>query len=299
LCEDVCQNGDWLQLETCTTLWNAKRALDAIELPQEHMKFDECQSRTETVEKTIFGHLEELIRELGKHTEKISDLFVNAAIKEEKAPTEVTVSAPESETVPATEQQQQQADGFWCRTISFVRGVVANFSGVKGFQFERADNVESKPVKAVVKAVLRVTRFNGLLVGYSGHMNACIGRLQQVFIEDARKILETHRAKGLIGRRHVNTDDQVLAKLFWKPGADTIADEILSVWVDMVKLQIPLFTDSWNVPDACLEEVKSEERVKLLKEMTDVIHALTALKELKRKCNEARSTDEARPTEVD
>jgi hypothetical protein len=266
----VCSRGDWLKLNECDDLWNAKDRLAGYFLPSDDISFDKSIEKVRVIEAEVFIIFQSIIDSLLEHTDRVSTLFVDAALKHAEGQTA-------SQTPPPPVEAQPVATG-WYQTVSYFgslgRAVYSKVTGYRGL--ENVDKNEQT-------AVLKVDRFEGLLEQYSTYMAACMREIRTKFAQNARVFIESHRSR-LLHRPYCRRGHDILVRLEWRTDIIKIGDDILSIWADSVLSQIHTFTTSWNIPDSCIQEKTSEERVGLLKEMVDVVRALTALKSLKLKC---------------
>lgn len=305
----VCANGQWLKLNELSHIENGLKKLENYTLSPLPVEFDKSFQEVQRVEDEVLTILDNIKKDILEHGKNVSKLFVAAVLKEadpsdfdvETANIDIRnmgkndrvevffkekwISGTILKVLPESGKFQVRCDEV---VHTLGEGVLLNatqenmrpffVSSMVGItQFNLAN---FKP--GLQTSVLKVNRFNGMLESYFVFMEENISSLNRNFEIRSNELLE--ELKGhVVFRKHLWQHSRVEVLLSWDTDIVKFGNKLVSLWLDTLTAEIPKFTSTWTVPETCLQEIITEERAKLLKDMVDVAHVLEALKQLKEK----------------
>jgi GTPase SAR1 family protein len=259
---DVCKDAKkWQKLSSATPILTAKRACDEFVNKPPWDSIDNIDTaKALEMEKAakvrLRNLLMDLIKALRDHRNNLTANFIEELV--DKSASEVVITRSEKKR------------GFISGLFGWLSG-----SGPSKDEIARRNQEVWKQPNAT-----KYDRFEHLIDSFREHVLKEISKISEEF--EARATEKSERwltDDDLFDDAITDTLEEI--RIGWESSVYSYPNRIVKLWFETVSNKIPCLTDSFNLTEACLIEAKKDERLTVLKNMTNAVKALADVRELR------------------
>lgn len=244
----LCRNCNWVDLQLCTC-WDIIDKLSKYSVDIKKMiPLDQLITECDLINSNSRQALQYVVESLIVFTEgenPLSRRFMDNLLNR---------NLPESKAV-ATRKES----GIFKQCLSFALSTIG---------------IEQMPT------VCKFDRFPLLVKSFEEYAAYKIFQSLETFKRKGEKYISTHAAE-IIGIQYSQRKESIEGVLDWKVDSKVHANNIITMYMKEVIQILPTIVQEWTVPESCMKENCTSERIDILNQMTDIANALTGLNDLK------------------